>query len=109
MILYEQILMPHLEPLTEQQRRDVSNLRQSCQQAEDALSQGMEKLHYILAETISKNQLVEQNYLHQIGVAIDKFEVLVRFVVQVQKWKSSNSGFTYLIKQTVILIRVFDS
>ncbi|KAI3451105.1 hypothetical protein Pfo_007770 [Paulownia fortunei] len=76
------VLLPHLEPLSEQQRLDIFNLRQSCQQAEDALSQGMEKLHYILAETIAAGQLGEGNYLHQIGAAMDKLEALVRFVGQ---------------------------
>ncbi|KAL8475036.1 hypothetical protein ACS0TY_030710 [Phlomoides rotata] len=75
------VLLPHLEPLTEQQHLDVGNLTQSCQQAEDALSQGMEKLHQILGEAIAK-QLGEENYLPQIGAAIDKLEALVRFVVQ---------------------------
>ncbi|KAL0285849.1 UNVERIFIED_CONTAM: Transcription factor TGA1 [Sesamum angustifolium] len=76
------VLLPHLEPLSEQQRLDVCNLTQSCQQAEDALSQGMEKLQYILAETIATAQLGERNYLPQIRGAIDKLEALVRFVVQ---------------------------
>lgn len=75
------VLLPHLEPLSEQQRLDLGNLAQSCQQAEDALSQGMEKLHQILGEAIAK-QLGEGNYLAQIGAAIEKLEPLVRFVVQ---------------------------
>lgn len=76
------ILLPHLENLTEQQRLDLINLTQSCQQAEDALSQGMEKLNYILAQAISDGLLAEANYLPQIGAAMDKLEALVRFVVQ---------------------------
>ncbi|GER35147.1 bZIP transcription factor family protein [Striga asiatica] len=76
------VLWPHLEPLQEPQCMEISNLRQSCQQAEDALSQGMEKLHRILTETIAEGSLVETNYLHQIGATIDKLEALVRFVVQ---------------------------
>ncbi|KAL0378687.1 UNVERIFIED_CONTAM: Transcription factor TGA1 [Sesamum radiatum] len=76
------VLLPHIEPLSEQQRLDVCNLTQSCQQAEDALSQGMEKLQHILAETIATAQLGERNYLPQIRGAIDKLEALVRFVVQ---------------------------
>lgn len=75
------VLLPHLEPLSEQQRLDLGNLAQSCQQAEDALSQGMEKLHQILGEAIAK-QLGEGNYLPQIGAAIEKLEALVRFVGQ---------------------------
>ncbi|KAK4483628.1 hypothetical protein RD792_010829 [Penstemon davidsonii] len=76
------ILLPHLEPLSEQQRPDVYNLRQSCQQAEDALSQGMIKLHHILDETIAAGQLGEGNYLPQISAAMDQLEALVRFVGQ---------------------------
>ncbi|CAA0839180.1 Transcription factor TGA1 [Striga hermonthica] len=76
------VIWPHLEPLQEPQCMEISNLRQSCQQAEDALSQGMEKLHRILTETIAEGSLVETNYLHQIGATIDKLEALVRFVVQ---------------------------
>lgn len=76
--------MPHLDTLSEQQRLDLINLSQSCQQAEDALSQGMEKLHYILAQAISDGLLGEANYLPQIGAAMDRLEALVRFVVQVK-------------------------
>ncbi|KAK4485961.1 hypothetical protein RD792_008614 [Penstemon davidsonii] len=75
------VLSPHLEPLSEQQRFEVCNLRQLCQQAEDALSQGMEKLHYILGETIA-SELDEGNYLPQIKAAMEKLEALVRFVGQ---------------------------
>eukprot|EP00249_Psilotum_nudum_P010926 c22852_g2_i1 orf=764-1939(+) len=37
-------LIPQVEPLTEQQLLGICNLQQSCQQAEDALSQGMDNL-----------------------------------------------------------------
>lgn len=42
--------MPQLEPLTEQQLIDVCNLRQSSQQAEDALQQGIDKLQQSLVQ-----------------------------------------------------------
>lgn len=77
-----QVLLPHLEPLSEQQRVDIGNLAQSCQQAEDALSQGMERLHQILGEAIAK-QLGQGNFLPQVGAAIEKLDDLTRFVVQV--------------------------
>lgn len=67
----------------EQQHFEVCNLRQNCQQAEDALSQGMEKLHYIVAEAIGAGRLGEGNYLPQISAATEKLEALVRFVGQV--------------------------
>ncbi|KAL2528200.1 Transcription factor TGA1 [Forsythia ovata] len=76
------VLLPHLEPLSDQQQLEVCNLRQSCQQAEDALSQGMDKLRLILVETVSGGRLGEGNYLPQIRAAMEKLEALVRFVNQ---------------------------
>ncbi|KAH9669801.1 transcription factor TGA1 [Citrus sinensis] len=76
------VLVPQLEPLTEQQLIDVCNLRQSCQQAEDALSQGMDKLQQTLAETVAAGQLAEVGYNPRTGTAMDKLEALVSFVSQ---------------------------
>ncbi|GAA0166309.1 DNA-binding transcription factor [Lithospermum erythrorhizon] len=76
------ILTPHFGQLTDQQQAEAGNLQQSCQQAEDALSLGMEKLQQILAETIATGQLGEGNYLPQINAAMEKLEALVRFVNQ---------------------------
>lgn len=76
------ILTPRLEPLSEEQRLHLGNLRPLCQQAEDALTQGMDKLHYILAETISGGSLGEGNYLPQIDAAMEKLDSLARFVGQ---------------------------
>lgn len=90
---YLQVLTPNVEPLTEQQLREVCNLTQSCQQAEDALSQGMVKLHQILAEAVAAGRLGEGNYtLPQMGPAIEKLEDLVRFVNQVVY----HIGFSFL-------------
>ncbi|OVA09978.1 Basic-leucine zipper domain [Macleaya cordata] len=47
------ILTPQLDPLTEQQLMGICSLQQSTQQAEEALSQGLEQLNHSLAETIS--------------------------------------------------------
>ena len=62
---------------------DVCSLRQSCQQAEDALSQGMDKLQQTLAETIVAGQLVEATYIPHMATAMEKLEALVSFVNQV--------------------------
>ncbi|XP_073059057.1 transcription factor TGA4 isoform X2 [Primulina eburnea] len=70
------VLLPHLEPMSEQQHFEVCNLRQNCQQAEDALSQGMEKLRYIVVEAVGAGRLGEGNYLPQITAAIEKLEAL---------------------------------
>lgn len=75
--------MPQLEPLTDQQLVDVCNLRHSCQQAEDALSQGIDKLHQTLAQTIAVDLIGMGNYASQMASAIDKLEALETFVNQV--------------------------
>ncbi|KAG8640923.1 transcription factor TGA1 [Manihot esculenta] len=76
------VLKPQLEPLTDQQLLDVCNLKQSCQQAEDALSQGMEKLQQTLAETVAAGRLGEASHMPQMNTAMEKLEGLVRFVQQ---------------------------
>ncbi|KAL3584085.1 hypothetical protein D5086_015146 [Populus alba] len=76
------ILVPCMEPLTEQQLMDVVNLRQSCQQAEDALSQGLEKLQQNVAETVAAGQLGEASYSPHLESAIEKLEAVARFVQQ---------------------------
>jgi hypothetical protein len=43
--------------MTEQQVFEVHNLKQSCEQAEDTLMQGMEKLQETLAKTVAASQL----------------------------------------------------
>uniref|UniRef100_I1QNU8 DOG1 domain-containing protein n=1 Tax=Oryza glaberrima TaxID=4538 RepID=I1QNU8_ORYGL len=47
------VLESHLEPLTDQQLMGICNLQQSLQQAEDALSQGMEALQQTLGDTLA--------------------------------------------------------
>lgn len=83
LIWFLQVLTPHVEPLSDQQIQEVSNLTQSCQQAEDALSQGMVKLHQILAEAVAAGTLGEGVILPQMTATIEKLEALVRFVNQV--------------------------
>ncbi|GAV59937.1 bZIP_1 domain-containing protein/DOG1 domain-containing protein [Cephalotus follicularis] len=53
------VLVPQLDPLTDKQVSDVCHLRKACQQAEDALSQGMDRLQQILAESVAAGRLVE--------------------------------------------------
>ena len=81
-----QILIPQIEPLTEQQLLAVCNLQQSSQQAEDALSQGMEALQQNLADTLSATSLAAPNvanYMGQMSVAMGKLSTLENFVRQV--------------------------
>jgi hypothetical protein len=74
--------VPQLDPMTEQQLMGVYNLQQSCQQAEDALTQGMDKLHQNLADSVAAGHLVEGSYPHMIS-AMEKLEALEIFVNQV--------------------------
>ncbi|ERM94038.1 hypothetical protein AMTRI_Chr04g250580 [Amborella trichopoda] len=83
------ILLSHLEPLTEQQLMGICNLQQSSQQAEDALSQGMEALQQSLAETLASGSLGPPgssgnvaNYMGQMAMAMGKLGTLENFLRQ---------------------------
>ncbi|KAK8994344.1 hypothetical protein V6N11_045436 [Hibiscus sabdariffa] len=85
------LLVNQLEPLTEQQLVGISNLQQSSQQAEDALSQGMEALQLSLAETLSTGSLGSSgssgtgnvaNYMGQMAMAMGKLGTLEGFICQ---------------------------
>ncbi|KAE8704417.1 Transcription factor TGA3 [Hibiscus syriacus] len=75
------VVVPQIEPLTDQQHLEVCNLRQSSQQAEDALSRGVDKLQQSLAEGMASD-LCSVNYSAQMVDAIDKLEALENFVNQ---------------------------
>ncbi|XP_040384204.1 transcription factor TGA2.3 isoform X2 [Oryza brachyantha] len=82
------LLSTQLEPLTEQQLSGISNLQQSSQQAEDALSQGMEALQQSLAETLagslgsSGSTGNVANYMGQMAMAMGKLGTLENFLRQ---------------------------
>ncbi|KAK8717286.1 hypothetical protein V6N13_044559 [Hibiscus sabdariffa] len=76
------VLVPRIDPLTDQQILDVCNLKQSCQQAEDALSQGMEKLQETVSASLASGQMGQVTYIPQVSMAMEKLEALVRFVNQ---------------------------
>ncbi|XP_074580125.1 transcription factor TGA4-like isoform X1 [Curcuma longa] len=79
------VLLPQLEPLTEQQVHAVCNLQQSSAQAEDALSQGMDKLQQTLAESLASDTSGSNgvaNYMGQMVNAMGKLEAFVNFVNQ---------------------------
>ncbi|XWS25232.1 hypothetical protein CRYUN_Cryun27aG0051900 [Craigia yunnanensis] len=75
------VVMSQIEPLTDQQHLEVCNLRQSSQQAEDALSQGIDKLQQNLAQSVAAD-LSSGNYRAQMVAAMDKLEGLEGFVDQ---------------------------
>nr|QJQ50374.1 bZip transcription factor [Asparagus racemosus] len=84
------LLAHQLEPLTEQQLGGICNLQQSSQQAEDALSQGMEALQQSLAETLASGSSGPTaggsgnvaNYVGQMAMAMGKLGTLENFLCQ---------------------------
>lgn len=85
-----QLLMNQLEPLTEQQLAGIYNLQQTSQQAEDALSQGMEALQQSLSETLASGSSSTPgssanvaNYMGQMAMAMGKLGTLESFLRQV--------------------------
>nr|WGO51576.1 TGACG-binding transcription factor 8 [Saccharum hybrid cultivar ROC22] len=78
-------LLPQLDPLTEQQVVGICNLQQSSQQAEEALSQGLEQLHQSLADTMSGGSLIDDanmSFMSQMALALGKLANLEGFVIQ---------------------------
>ncbi|KAI5079837.1 hypothetical protein GOP47_0005316 [Adiantum capillus-veneris] len=81
------VLLPQIEPLTEQQIMGIYNLQQSSQQAEDALSQGLDTLQQSLAETLAWGPLESPDstmstYLNQMAMALGKLGTLESFIRQ---------------------------
>ncbi|CAM0901889.1 unnamed protein product [Alopecurus aequalis] len=79
------ILSPQLQPLTDQQLMAVYKLQQSSAQAEDALSQGMQKLQQTLSESLLATAdpfAAPDPYTMGATSAVDKLKGLVGFVQQ---------------------------
>ena len=89
-----QILSPQLHPLTEQQQLAVYGLRQMSAQAEDALSQGMEKLQQTLSESLLATAdpfAAPDAYGMGTTSAVDKLKALVGFVQAVTSSSMTNN------------------
>ncbi|XP_061364810.1 transcription factor TGA2.3-like isoform X1 [Gastrolobium bilobum] len=83
------LLVNQLEPLTEQQLMGIYNLQQSSQQAEEALSQGMDALQQSLSETLANGSPSPSgssgnvaNYMGQMAMAMGKLGTLEGFLRQ---------------------------
>lgn len=77
----DQMLIQQLEPLAEQQIMGMYGVRHSSQQAEEALSQGLEQLQQSLVDTIAGGPVVDG--VQQMVVAMGKLANLEGFVRQV--------------------------
>ncbi|KAE8694781.1 TGACG-sequence-specific DNA-binding protein TGA-2.1 [Hibiscus syriacus] len=80
------VIVNHIEPLTEQQIMGICGLQQSTQEAEEALSQGLEALNHSLSDIITSDSLScppnMTNYMGQMAIAINKLSTLEGFVGQ---------------------------
>ncbi|CAL0302476.1 unnamed protein product [Lupinus luteus] len=80
------IILSQIEPLSEQQILGICGLQQSTQEAEDALSQGLDALNQSLSDTITSDSLSSPpnmaNYMGQMAVAMNKLSTLEGFVRQ---------------------------
>ena len=70
-----------MDPLTEQQLVGIYSLQHSSQQAEEALSQGLEQLQQSLIDTIANGSI--NDGMHHMAVALGKLTNLEGFVRQV--------------------------
>ncbi|KAI4340460.1 hypothetical protein MLD38_025292 [Melastoma candidum] len=77
------MLIPQLDLLTEQQLMGIYSLQQSSQQAEEALSQGLDQLQQSLVDTIAVGSVVDG--MHRMGIALGKLANLEGFVRQADK------------------------
>ncbi|KAM7516783.1 hypothetical protein LguiA_006366 [Lonicera macranthoides] len=90
------VLMPQIEPLTDQQLVSVCNLQRSCQQAEDALSQGMDKLQQTLSQSITADTTVASS----MSAAMEKLDALEGFVNQADHLREETLRQMYHILTT---------
>lgn len=82
-----QILLPQIEPLTEQQTMSICTLQQTSHAAEENLSSAMESLQQTLADTLSAGSFGSSsnvaNYMTQMAVAMSELAALETFVLEV--------------------------
>ncbi|KAI3750200.1 hypothetical protein L2E82_20829 [Cichorium intybus] len=80
------IILGQIEPLTEQQLMAICEVQQATQEAEEALSQGLDALNQSLSDTIASDALSSPtnmaNYMGQMAAAMNKLSTLESFVLQ---------------------------
>lgn len=85
----------------------IGNLQQTAQQAEDALSQGMESLQQSLADTLagslgpSNTSENVANYMGQMAMAMGKLGTLESFIGQVTFPIKRTHIYTYMVFNNV--------
>ncbi|KNA16657.1 hypothetical protein SOVF_086720 [Spinacia oleracea] len=74
------MLTAQLDPLTEQQLMGIYSLQHSSQQAEEALTQGLDQLQQSLVDTIATSTVTDG--MHQMAIALGKLSNLEGFIRQ---------------------------
>nr|GME11201.1 transcription factor TGA9-like isoform X3 [Ipomoea batatas] len=91
------MLCGQLDPLTEQQVMGIYSLQHSTQQAEEALTQGLDQLQHSLVETIASGSL--NDGMHHMAIALGKLSNLEGFIRQVNYCRrvlNCNTSISYL-------------
>ncbi|XP_042379517.1 transcription factor TGA2.2-like isoform X2 [Zingiber officinale] len=105
------VVIPQLDPLTEQQLVGIYNLQQSSQQAEEALSQGLEQFQLSLANTVASDSLIEsanlENYMGHMAMAVGKLANLEGFVRQADNLRQQSLHQMHRILTTRQAARCF--
>ncbi|KAL8225303.1 hypothetical protein R6Q57_017860 [Mikania cordata] len=77
------IILGQIEPLTEQQLMAICEVQQATQEAEEALSHGLDALNQSLSDTIASDALSSPtnmaNYMGQMAAAMNKLSTLENF------------------------------
>ncbi|KAJ6791820.1 transcription factor TGA1-like isoform X1 [Iris pallida] len=97
------VLCPQLHPLTQQQLEAVCGLQHSSQQAEGALSEGMDLLQQTIAKTLTSGPLGASgvtSYMGQMSNAMNKLEDLVSFVHEADNLRQQTLQQMYKILTT---------
>lgn len=81
--LFLQIIVPKVDALTDPQIVDINNLRLSILQAEEALTQGLEKIKQSMISNIQADPMDFGNQGFQMAAAMDKVEAVPSFIIQV--------------------------
>ncbi|XP_076905228.1 bZIP transcription factor TGA10-like [Bidens hawaiensis] len=80
------IILGQIEPLTEQQLMAICEVQQATQEAEEALSHGLDALNQSLSDTIASDALSSPtnmaNYMGQMAAAMNKLSTIENFVIQ---------------------------
>ncbi|KAL1196885.1 Transcription factor TGA10 [Cardamine amara subsp. amara] len=85
------VIVNQIEPLTEQQIVGICGLQQSTQEAEEALSQGLEALNQSLSDSIVSDSISPasaplpphlSNFMSHMSLALNKLSALEGFVLQ---------------------------